>query len=481
MSVGRIAARMRREEQGFAMIVAVVMLGVMGTLMALVLSIGTHTDFATARGRNWVQALHVGEAGVHQAIAKLQQTNGGYTGSFTGATDEGTFDVTVTELPRDRFRIEATGTIAGGPGIGATRKLRVTMAPPSSFLYAMLSNTSIATKGQDEIDGDVWSNQNVLLEQNNIVHGDVTAATGWIRTGTGVTIEGDAWSGGYDPENSDRAIWLNAGTVLEGNAKASVTAPPDPITCGGADDLKYKVRVEGTASIVGSVTSWGPITGSGSTGSYQKACTSAPPTKPLPTFTYSASNYDPATLHQYCADPPDCTMAWPTAVADFEAYVAANSTALSGTFYIFQSDPVNQDVRIDLTGVVISGDTTIISNTPIFTNGLTDSAAGGDSLFTLVSTYQPPTGTTCDLNQDSSECSIHLKNNFEPSGNTAVIVYAPYGPVAIKNNQAQFGTIYADAIEIKNNQTLTYDSRVERVVGFGQVTYEVEKWVELAP
>jgi hypothetical protein len=140
---------------------------------------------------------------------------------------------------------------------------------------------------------------------------------------------------------------------------------------------------------------------------------------------------------------------------------------------------VNQDVRIDLTGVTISGDTTIISNTPIYANGVTDSA--GDAILTLVSTYQPPTGTLCDVNQDTSECSIHLKNNFQPSGSTAVVIYSPYGPVAVKNNQVQFGTIYADAIQIKNNQTLNYDSRVERMVGFGDVTYEVERWVELAP
>lgn len=477
MSPRRIAAALDRDESGFAMIVAVVLLGVMGTLMALTLSIGSHTTFATAKGRSWTQALHVAEAGVHQAIAKLEETNGGFTGTFTGQTEEGNFTVTVTPQSRKRFRIDSSGVVEPGQGLGATRKLRVTLAPPSSFLYAMLSNTSIATKGNDIIDGDVWSNQNVLLEQGNTVTGSVTAATGWVATKTGVTIEGDVWSGGYDPNNLDRAVHLEAGGVIEGNVKASVTAPPDPVTCGGEDPTKYKVRVEGTATIMGNVTSWGPKLGSGTVQGTitQNVCTASPPTKPLPTFTYSADNYDPATHHEFgTADTPSAT-----AVADFQSHIIPEKSAMSGSYYINQSGAANQNVRIDLTGVTISGDTTIISNVPVFANGLEDSA--GDAIFTLVSTYQPPVGSLCDVNQDNSECSVHLKNNFEPSGNTAVVIYAPYGPVAVKNNQVQFGTIYADAIQIKNNQTLNYDSRVERIVGFGDVTYEVQTWIELAP
>ena len=472
-----IRARLRNEESGFVMITAVVLLAVMGTLMALVMSVGTHTNFATARGRSWTQALHVAEAGVHQAIANLNSTNGGYSGTFTGSTDEGTFTVTVSPQSRRRFRIDSTGVVPGTAGLGATRKLRITMAPPSSFLYAMLSNTSIVTKGNDTIDGDIWSNQNVYLEQGNTVHGSATAATGWIRLKNGSVVEGDAWSGGYDPSNSDRAVHVDSGAQIQGNVKASVVAPPDPVTCGGEDPTKYKVRVEGTGSILGNVVTWGPKTGSGTVGGTitQNMCTAAPPTKTLPVFTYSSSNYDSSTLHEYGT--PETSSA--TAVSEFQTYLTANAANLHGTFYVNQTSPVSQNTRIDLTGVTITGDTTIVSNAPIFTNSVTDSTS--DAIFTLVSTYQPPTGTVCDVNQDNSECSVHLKNNFEPSGDTAVVVYAPFGPVAVKNNQVQFGTIYADAIEVKNNQSLTYDARVERVVGFGPVTYEVETWLELKP
>jgi hypothetical protein len=477
MTIGRIARSLRGEEPGFVMVVAVVLLAVMATLVALVLTVGTHTDTATARGRSWVQALHVAEAGVQDAIARLQDSGGTLQGTFTGSTVEGTYQVTVTARPRGRFQIDVLGTVAGPAGLGARRRLRVTMAPPSSFLYAMLSNTSIVTKNNDTIQGDLWSNQNVYLDQNTVVRGGVTAATGWVATGSGVTIQGDVWTGGYDPNNSNRAVDLGSGGRIEGNVKASVTAPPDPVTCGGEDPTRYKVNLNGSSTVLGNVTTWGPKTGSGTVGGTisQNVCTAAPPTRTLPTFTYSPANY--ATTHRHEFGTPSAPSA--TAVADFQAHIQPEKSAMAGVYYINQAGPLSQDVRIDLSGVTIHGDTTIIANVPIFANGMTDDPT--DAIVTLVSTYRPPTGSTCDVNQDRSECSIHLKNNFQTSGRTAVVVYAPYGPVAVKNNQIQFGTIYADAIQIKNNQQLTYDSRVERVAGFGPVTYEVESWIELAP
>ena len=147
---GRIDHMLRREEAGFAMIVAVILLGVIGTLVALILSVGTHSDFATGRGRNFVEALHVAESGVEQAVSKLQSTNGTYGGTFSGTINEGgnegSYTVTVTKLPRKRFQIDATGNVGTGAGLKTRRRLRVTMAPAPSFKYALFSYTSVSTK-----------------------------------------------------------------------------------------------------------------------------------------------------------------------------------------------------------------------------------------------------------------------------------------------------------------------------------------------
>jgi len=468
--------RRARGEEGVALIIAVVLMGVVATLAVLMLTVGVHTDQASARGRNWVQALHVAESGVDQAMAKIQAASGSYSGTFTGATAQGSYSVTVSRQTRNQYTIRSVGSVAPGKQGATTRALQVTLAPPSVFKNALFSYTTLETKNNDNITGDIWANQNAIVDAGTTVSGSITAATGYIEVDNGASVGGNLWSGSFNNANG-YAIFLDQNATADGWAKASVTNPPDPITCGGANAANYKVRVDNGGSIGSDVTTWGTFTGSGTAGGTvnNNVCTAAPAAIAMPVFTYSASNYDGATLHQFGT--PDASSA--TAVSDFQSYLSSHSNQLSGTFYINQSAPVNQDNRIDLTNAVVTGDLNLISNTPIFTNGTTDQTTNAVAI--LISTYKPPTGSSCDLNQDKSECAIHLKNNFATSGNTAVLVYTPYGPVAVKNNAIQFGAIYSDSIQIKNNQSLTYDSRIERAVGFGDSTLEVTKWLEVKP
>ncbi|MGZ4213895.1 MAG: hypothetical protein ACXVQV_11750 [Actinomycetota bacterium] len=468
--------RRLRGEEGIALIIAVVLMGVVATLAVLMLTVGVHTDQASARGRNWVQALHVAESGVQQAMAKIGDASGDFSGTFTGSTTEGNYTVTVSRQARNQYTIHSEGSVFPGKQLAATRALDVTLAPPSVFKNALFSYTTIQTKNGDAIEGDVWANQNAILASGSSVSGSVTAATGYIELDGDASVGGNVWSGSFNNANS-YAIYLDHNATVGGWAKASVTSPPDPITCGGAANANYIVRVRSGSSVGSDVTTWGSVQGSGAVGGTisNNVCSAAPAAVPLPTFTYSASNYDPTTLHEFGT--PGTPSA--TAVTDFQTYLSSVSKQISGTFYINQSDPVNQDNRIDLSGATIVGDTTLVTNTPIFTNGTTDNT--NNAVVILVSTYKPPVGSTCDLNQDKSECSIHLKNDFSVSGNTAVLVYAPYGPVAVKNGAIQYGAIYSDSIEVKNTQALTYDSRIARVVGFGDTTLEITKWLEVKP
>jgi hypothetical protein len=471
--IGWLNRRMRGEE-GVALMIAVVLMGVVATLSVLMLTVGVHTDQASARGRNWVQALHVAESGVDQAMAKIQAASGDYSGNFSGSTAQGSYSVSVSRQARNQYTIHSVGSVFPGKQGAAQRTLEVTLAPPSVFKNALFSYTTLETKNNDVITGDMWANQNAIVADGTTVSGSITAATGYIEVDNGASVGGDLWSGSFNNANS-YAIFVDQNANVDGSAKASVTNPPDPITCGGASNSNYKVRVNNGASIGGDVTTWGSLEGSGTVGGtvHSNLCTAAPAAIAMPVFTYSANNYDLATLHEFGT--PDASSS--SAVSDFQSYLTSHGNHISGTFYINQSSPVNQDVRIDLTNAVVTGDLNIISNTPIFTNGTTDQTT--NAVATLISTYKPPVGSTCDLNQDKSECAIHLKNNFATSGNTAVLVYAPYGPVAIKNNAIQFGAVYSDSIQIKNNQEMTYDSRIERVVGFGGTTLEVTKWLEV--
>ncbi len=450
--------RHAHDERGLAMITAVTLIALMALIGAAILTNGTHADRASGHGRNWEQALHVAEAGVEQAVAMMQASGGSVPAPIAGTSGEGTYTTTVTSLGRNRYQIDSTGTVGTKDGLRAERSVRVIYGPPRSFRYALFSLTDVDTKNNDVVVGDVWANGSVTVQQNDEIRGSATAATGGAYLDNHSKVTGDVWTGGAGIGGV--AIDVSTGAEIGGNAKASSTAP----NC--SDDpahLSYRVNVIG--SIAGTVTTWGTKTGGGSTGALSSnTCTNAAPTKTIPTFTYNPANYSPAPLEFASA-------------AAFNTYLnAGNRNNLAGTFMI-SADGTGD--AIDLTGVEISGDTTIIAmGNPIDANGV-GAANGADKLLVLVSYYQPPAGSACtDNGGNPKDCAIGLKNNFIPGDNTATLLYAPNGPTAFKNNADFLGAVYANDIVLKNNQTTTYDPRVDQIIGFGPVTLAQESWVE---
>jgi hypothetical protein len=253
---------------------------------------------------------------------------------------------------------------------------------------------------------------------------------------------------------------VDTGAHIGGKATGASTVP------GCADDparLAYDVEVVG--SIAGAVRMWGDKTGSGSTGSVSTGvCLSAPATKPMPTFTYNPASYSPAPVEF-------------ATVAAFNAWLTTHSSGLSGTYYVRGTG------AIDINGVTIGGDTTIIAESAAIDafGGVGVGAANtNDKILVLVSYYQPPAGSVCtNVGGNPLDCAIGIKNNFAPNANTATLLYAPNGPASFKNNADFDGAVYANDIVLKNNMELVYDPRVEQIVGFGPVTLETESWVEL--
>lgn len=483
--IGALHRRMRREQGGFAMIIAVILMAVVASLATLVLTTGTHTDFSTARGVSYTQALHVAEAGVQDAMIRLEAAKGGDidgvppddVAGFDGATDEGTYRVEVRKLTRHRYTIDSAGEVDLGPGLSASRKIRVTLAPPPSFKYALFSYTSVDTKNNDHISGDIWANQNVTVDEGDLIEGGVTAAQGYVRLRNGSRVTKDVQSGGRGPEDSDlekNSVFLENNAFIGGSVKASVTAPADPSSCWPEVPGHYRVRLEPGALIKGDLTTFGERNGQGDVEGTvaHNVCSVAPGAVSLPAFSYESAPYGDAVEY----GTPSAPMVG--AVSRFQIEVVnPRRTDMRGTYIVFDAAPVNQDNRIDLSNITVTGDLTIITNAPIFSNVTGDN--GSDAVIVLYSSYRPPANRVCDVNQDASECAVHLKNQFQSSGATAMLVVAPYGPVAVKNGAEQLGAIYADNIQIKNQQELIYDPRIERVVGFGPVTLEVQTWLEL--
>jgi hypothetical protein len=450
-----------KDESGIAMITAIMMITIVAGLSTIVLTTGSHSDRTSQRGRNWTVALQTADSGVQCIVARMQATNGALPTPCTGATADGTYNTSVTSLGKHRYQIDSTGVVGAGAGMETSRSVRVVMGPPKSFRYALFSLTDIDTKNNNNIQGDVWANGNVTVQQGDTVTGSATAATGWVLLDNGSSVTGSVVSGGYNTSNG-RAIDVSTNATIGGSAKAKSTVP------GCADDVThqhYNVNVIGTIS--GAVTAWGSKTGGGSTGTFTAGvCLLAPASVQVPTFTYNPVNYSPAPVE----------FATPTA---FGTWLATHKSNLSGTYYVHgggASDPV------DLNGVTIGGDTTIIAESaPINAfggAGLSDFNAN-DKVLTLVSYFAPAPGSACtDNGGNPADCAVGIKNNFDPQKNTATLIYAPNGPVAFKNSAQFNGAVYANGIVLKNNMDLVYDQRVDQIIGAGTVTLETESWIE---
>jgi hypothetical protein len=477
-----------RGDDGIAMIATILVLFVVSILVTGMMYTSFHNSTSTARNRSWGQSVHVAESGVHQAIAYLQSSGGVVpSGTVSGTTADGSYEYRITALSRKRYQIDAVGSVGSTAQLSGSRRLRVLLAPPRSFSYALFSLSDVTTKNNNLVCGDIWANTYVTVYQNDAVRsaesddcpdgsagdGSVVAATSYVSLQHNSTVDGDVWSGGND--SSGRAIILDGGAQIGGTAKASSSEP------GCADDpshLAYEVVNGGT--IAGTVTTWGLVTGSGSSGVQSPmTCTAAAPTKTIPTFSFNPQNYPAGTVHQY---------SFPADYSAFNSYIAANKSNLSGVFYITGGSDATP---ISLGGVSVGGDLTVVAtNAPIDATGGIGSVSGNttDKLVVLASFYAAP-ATNCSTNGGNpGDCAIGIKNNFAPGGdsvndggNTAVLLYAPNGPVAFKNNADFLGAVYASNIQVKNNMNVIYDPRVNQIVGFGPVTLDIDLWLECDP
>jgi Tfp pilus assembly protein PilX len=484
----------RRDEQGMALI-TVIMLSMIATLfVTTTMYVAFHDQTSSAHNRSWGQALHVAESGVHQAVAYLQSSSGVVPSTTqTGTTAEGTYQYRIVAQARNRYQIDAVGTVGSSGSLQASRRLRVTMAPPLSFKYALFSNSDVTTKNNNNVCGDVYATTYVQVYNGDAVRastsstcpsggtigsGNVTAATGYIAMDNNSVVEGTAWSGGYDSSGNGIS---NSGSI-GGDAKASSSTPDcNDDGINGSDHLLYKIT---GGTVAGNATAQGAITSTVAGTKTQNTCTQASESQLIPTFQFNTANYPAATLHTYT---------FPADYATFNSYIAANKNSLSGTFYIQGG---GSSYPVDLGGVTVTGDLTVYAAalngngaaSPIDASGGIGASGTGDKLVVLASEYSAPASGCATNGGNPGDCAIGIKNNFSPSSstlsggdNTAVLLYAPNGPIAFKNNADFQGAVYANNIQVKNNMNITYDPRLESIVGFGYTTLQITDWRECDP
>jgi hypothetical protein len=146
--------------------------------------------------------------------------------------------------------------------------------------------------------------------------------------------------------------------------------------------------------------------------------------------------------------------------------------------------------QICLDGITLGGDFTLITNAPVDfgnTSTVTTTSSSISADLAVISTYQPAAGTTCDTN--GGDCSIYGNNSIifdsgnpsDPDDGVVGLLYTT-GKMAFNNSPQSGdpgeGALYASSMNFKNNYDIAYNSRIDRVLGFGK-TYERTLWQEL--
>ncbi len=512
MRLPKMLSVAHRREDGYSLVISMLLLSIMMVLLTISLEAGNASLRESHLSIEWSKALTVAEAGANQAATLLGQSRGATNpcriGTSTLCAGGGGEYQMSWATSGGKVLITSTGYYPTQADPTFVRQVQVTYEPVPSFKYAIFSQTALDVHNNMTVIGDIYSSGDITIGQGAEVCGSIISSAGAISLVQSSEIvkadatygcsgkSGNVWSGGAG------GIAGSSQVSVEGNATASnpSTASAACSSLGGS----YGITLGGgTMTVAGTAKACGAIAAGVSAPSKTAGVSSSQPTPvTFPAFTFDPNNYssdtsDPLHLQCFPSTAPVCGQSDATdAVSSFNTYVATHPSNLTGTFAVWQRSP-SQSTAINLGGNCnpsksIAGDFTLITNAPVdfgSTCEITTSAGSADLV--VVSTYQPTGSCTAALvNTDGSDCSIYGKNAIEfdrgsvsdPDDGVVGLLYTT-GKMAFVNSANNFastgeGALYAQSMDFKNGYDLVYNSRVERVLGFG-VTLERTLWQEI--
>jgi len=495
--------RLRHEEDGYSLVISMLLLSIMMVLLAVSLDAGNASLRESHLSIEWSKSLTVAEAGANQAVTLLGESRGatnpcGISTSTVCSGGGGEYQMSWSTTA-GTVLVTSIGYYPTKAAPTFTREVQVTYEPVPSFKYAIYSQTALSVANNMTVIGDVYSSGDVALGNGASVCGSITTSGGGVTfspvstvTKTNATYgctgkTGNVWTGGTG------GITGAATVTIEGNATAS---NPSSATCS---NVSANYHIASTMTVTGAAKACGSIAGTVTAASTSAGTSSSQPVPvTFPAFTFDPNNYssDPTDpLHLQCyptggtCGANDST----TAVADFNTYVSTHKTSLTGTFAVWQRTPT-ASTYINLDGITLAGDFTLLTNAPVnFGNTSTVTTTSSSIAADLVvnSSYQPTASCTAALVQTGgADCSIYGKNAIEfdagdatnPDDGVVGLLYTT-GKMAFVNSANNFdstgdGALYAQSMDFKNGFNIIYNSRVERVLGFG-VTLEQVLWQEI--
>jgi hypothetical protein len=507
--------RLRREEECYSLVIAMLLLAIMAVLLVVGLDAGTASLRQSSLAIEWSKALTVAEAGLNDSITRLGESRTAanpcsISTSTVCSGGGGQYQVSWTQSG-SKIVVTSIGYYPTKTAPKYTREVQATYEPVPSFKYALFSQTALTIKNGAKIMGDVYSDGAIDVGGGAEVCGSILSSSGGVNLQNGSKVlKSDSTNGCSGKTGS---VWTGGPTGIVGASNVAVegdaiAGAPSTTTCSATSSV-YAIGTSGggNMAVSGAAKACGKISGvTGATASTAGVATAAPVPVTFPAFVFDPNNYptsvtDPLHLQCYPSGGICGSNDSSTAIADFNAYIATHKTSLTGTFGVWQRSPQPMPnagncssastTQICLDGVSLSGDFTLITNAPVDFGNTTTIATTSSSVaadMTVVSTYQPTSGTTCDTN--GGDCSIYGQNAVEfdggsvsnPDDGVVGLLYTT-GKMAFKNGPQSLsvsveGALYAASMDLKNGYDITYNARTERILGFG-TTYERTLWQEL--
>ena len=510
----QLIRRLHREEEGYSLVIAILLLSVMMILLVVALDAGNASLSQSSKSLEWSKALTVAEAGANDSITRLGESRTAtnpcaMSTSTVCAGGGGEYQVAWTQSG-SKIIVTSIGYYPTKTAPKFKREVQITYEPVPSFKYAIFSQTALTIANGTTIIGDIYSDGDVSVGGGATICGSIQSSGGGVTFQNGSQVL--AAYPTYDCSGKSGKVWTGGpgGIVGASNVTISgdaIAGAPSTTTCSALSS-NYAIATGGGGNMTvnGAAKACGSISNvTGATSMTAGTASIAPVPVSFPQFVFDPNNYpssgtDPLRLQCYPTGGTCGSNDSSTAIGDFNAYIAVHRTSLTGTFAVWQraAQPMNTSqvcntastTQICLDGVTLGGDFTLITNAPVdfgntSTIATTSSSVSAD--MTVVSTYQPTSGTTCNVN--GGDCSIYGQNSVQfdggdlsnPDDGVVGLLYTT-GKMAFKNHpNSQLpgeGALYAGSMDLANNYPIIYNSRIERVLGFG-TTFEQTLWQEL--
>ncbi|HEX9048172.1 MAG TPA: collagen-binding domain-containing protein [Verrucomicrobiae bacterium] len=434
----------RTNEQGSALVIALVLCALMVTLAGSFLYLSASEVTAVSRSQTWNSAMVVAEAGMEEGMSMINRY--AYSGTSVSSWPSATANCGWSTAGNNVYFLRRDLGSNGYYTVYITNQNNSPIIKATGYAYFPVKNTYLARSIMIQGSGSSFFLGAILAKGNIVINGSATIDS--------YNSQDPRYSTGGQWDINKRKDGGNVGSI-ESNVVAAVSEEGSANVYGKlATGPNSTISMQGNAS-AGSLA-WvnGKNKGVQSGWSRNDLNVSIPDAPPLPAQSYLSLSSGSALLSGMGGT----------------AYYRANST-----LQLTSKDNLlitNGTVYIDATqGIKMDGQATI-------------TIAPNSRLILYLGTEnsQLDGGGVINGSGFATNCIVYGKNNcpqIEINGNSAFVgyVYAPYADITLNGNADFSGAMVGDTFQINGNMDIHYD---ESLGGQNDSTiYRMSNWVEV--